>query len=72
MEANVPGFNSVCAFSGRRCSRRQQGAYVDFVNIEDLLAQSSKMLIWVGFACVYSYRFVYTPRIAVEITDDLE
>jgi hypothetical protein len=28
--------------------------YGDFVNLEDLPAQSSKMLIRVGFACVYS------------------
>ena len=43
-----------CAFSGRRCSRRQWGAYGDFVNLEDLPAQSSKMLIGIEFAYVYS------------------
>ncbi|TVU42105.1 hypothetical protein EJB05_08494 [Eragrostis curvula] len=45
MEANCLGFNGICAFSGRRRGRRQQGASGDFVNLEDLLAQSSKMLI---------------------------
>jgi hypothetical protein len=30
-----------------------RGACGDFVNLEDLPAQSSKMLIGVGFACVY-------------------
>ena len=35
-------------FNGRRRFRQQRGAYGDFVNIEDLPAQSSKMLIWVG------------------------
>ncbi|KAL6598793.1 hypothetical protein ACP70R_046053 [Stipagrostis hirtigluma subsp. patula] len=43
-----------CAFSGRRRARRQRGASGDFVNIEDLPAQSSKMLIGVGFAHVRS------------------
>jgi hypothetical protein len=28
--------------------------YGDFVNLEDSPAQSSKMLLGVGFACVYS------------------
>jgi hypothetical protein len=35
-------------------STRQQNACGDFVNLEDLSAQSSKMLLGVGFACVYS------------------
>jgi hypothetical protein len=48
------GFNGVCAFSGRRRSRRQRDACGDFVNLEDLPAQSSKMLLGVWFACVYS------------------
>ena len=52
MGANILRFNGVCEFSGRRRSRRQRGACGDFVNIEDLLAQSSKMLIGVGFAYV--------------------
>jgi hypothetical protein len=51
---NFSGFNGIFAFSGRRHSRRQRGACGDFVNLEDLLAQSSKMLLGVGFACVYS------------------
>jgi hypothetical protein len=38
--ANFSGFNDVYAFSGRRRSRRQQGACGDFVNLEDLSAQS--------------------------------
>ena len=42
------------AFSGRRCSHRQRGACGDFVNLEDLPAQSSKMLIGVGFVYVCS------------------
>jgi len=37
-------------FNGRRRFRQQRGACGDFVNIEDLPAQSSKMLIGVGFA----------------------
>jgi hypothetical protein len=52
--ANFSGFNGVCAFSGSRRSRRQRGACGDFVNLDDLPAQSSKMLLGVGFACVYS------------------
>jgi hypothetical protein len=40
--------------SGRRRSRRQRCVCGDFVNLEDLPAQSSKMLLRVGFACVYS------------------
>ena len=41
-----------CAFNGRRHFRRQRDVCGDFVNLEDLLAQSSKMLIRVGFAYV--------------------
>ena len=44
------GISRCCAFSDRRRSRRQRGACGDFVNLEDLPAQSSKMLIGVGFA----------------------
>jgi hypothetical protein len=51
--ANFSGFNGVCAFSG---FRRQRGACGDFVNLEDLLAQSSKMLLGVEFACVCIHR----------------
>jgi hypothetical protein len=40
--------------SGRRRSRRQLGACGDFVNLKDLRAQSSKMLIDVGFVYVRS------------------
>jgi hypothetical protein len=36
--ANFSRFNGVCAFSGRRRSRRQQGACGGFVNLEDLRA----------------------------------
>ena len=43
-----------CAFSGRRRERRQLGICGDFVNLENLLAQSSKMLIGVDFCvCVF-------------------
>jgi hypothetical protein len=52
--ANFSGFNGVCAFSGRRHSRRQRGACGDFANLEELPAQSSKMLLGVGFACGHS------------------
>jgi hypothetical protein len=52
--SDFSGFNGVCAFSGRRRSRRRRGACGDFVNLEDLPVQSSKMLLGVGFACVYS------------------
>jgi hypothetical protein len=52
--ANFSGFNGLCAFSGWRRSRRQRGACGDFVNLEDLPAQSSKILLGIGFACVYS------------------
>ena len=42
------------SWSGRRRSRRQRGACGDFVNFEDLPAQSSKMLIGVGLrTCVH-------------------
>jgi hypothetical protein len=34
--ANFSGFNGICAFSGRRRSRRRRGACGDFVNLEDL------------------------------------
>jgi hypothetical protein len=51
--ANLSRYNGVCAFSGRRCSRRQWGARGDFVNLEDLSFQSSKMFLRVGFACVF-------------------
>jgi hypothetical protein len=51
--ANLSRYNGVCAFSGRRCSRRQWGARGDFVNLEDLSSQSSKMFLRVGFACVF-------------------
>ena len=54
MGANFLGFNDISAFSGRRRGRRQRGASGDFVNLEDLPAQSSKMLIGVGFAYVRS------------------
>jgi hypothetical protein len=54
VRANFSGFNGVCAFSGRRRSRRQRGACGDFVNLEDFPAQSLKMLLGVGFARVYS------------------
>jgi hypothetical protein len=50
---NFSGFNSVCAFSGRRRSRRHRGACGDFVNLEDSPAQFLKMLLGVGFACVF-------------------
>ena len=43
-----------CALSGRQRSRRQRDVYGDFVNFEDLPAQSSNMLIGVGFAYVCS------------------
>ena len=52
--ANILEFNSVGAFSGRRHSRRQRGACGDFGNLEDLSAQSPKMLIKVGFTFVCS------------------
>ncbi|TVU46182.1 hypothetical protein EJB05_05701 [Eragrostis curvula] len=45
MGANFLGFSGICAFSDRRRGRRQRGASGDFVNLEDLSAQSSKMLI---------------------------
>ena len=45
---------SRCALSGRQRSRRQRGVCGDFVNLEDLPAQSSKMLIEVGLAYVCS------------------
>jgi hypothetical protein len=52
--ANFSGFNGVCAFSGRRSSRRQRGACGDFINLKDLSAQSSKMLLGVGLrACIH-------------------
>jgi hypothetical protein len=49
--ANFSRFNGVCAFSGRRHYRRQRVACGDFVNLEDLPAQSSKMLLG-GRVCV--------------------
>jgi hypothetical protein len=54
VRANFSGFNNVCAFSGRRRSRRQRDACGDFINLENLPAQSSKMIIRVEFACVCS------------------
>jgi hypothetical protein len=54
MARNLSGFNGVCFFSGRRRSCCQRGACGDFVNLEDLPAQSSKMLLGVGFAYEYS------------------
>ncbi|CAN6196470.1 unnamed protein product [Urochloa humidicola] len=36
----LPGFNRRYSFSGRRRARRQRGANGDFVNLEDLPAQS--------------------------------
>ena len=43
-----------CFCSGRRHSCRQRGACGDFINLEDLPAQSSIMLIGLEFAYVYS------------------
>ena len=43
-----------CTFSGKRCSHRQRDVCGDFINLENLLARSSKMLIWVGFVFVHS------------------
>jgi hypothetical protein len=42
---DFPEFNGVCAFIGRPRSRRQQDDCGDFVNLEDLSAQSSKILL---------------------------
>ena len=43
-----------CAFSGKRCSRRQRGACGDIVNLEDLPARSSKVLIGIDLhTCVH-------------------
>jgi hypothetical protein len=57
---NFSGFNGVCAFSGRRRSRRQRGAYGDFVSLEDLPAQSSKMLLGAPVATRQSRGFAGT------------
>jgi hypothetical protein len=46
--------NDVCAFSGKRRSRRQRGTSGEFVNLEDLPVRSSKMLLVGGFAYRYS------------------
>jgi hypothetical protein len=43
----------ICAFSGRRHSCRRQGAYGDFVDLEDLSVQFLKMIL-IGFAYVCS------------------
>ena len=56
MGANFLGFNGVCAFSGRRRSRRQRSACGDFVNLEDYICRLSlsEVLIEVGLrACIY-------------------
>jgi hypothetical protein len=46
--------NDVCAFSGRWLSHRQRDACGDFVSLEDLSVQSSKMLLGVGLhTCVH-------------------
>jgi len=49
---DILGFNGVCASSGRQRFRRQRDACGDFINLEDFAAQSLKILIEVGFACV--------------------
>jgi hypothetical protein len=59
--SEFPGFNSVCAFSGRRRFCRQRDACGDFVNLKDLPAQSSKMLLGVGFAWVILFMVGYRP-----------
>ena len=48
------GFNGVCAFSGRRRSRRQRSTCDDFVNLEDLPAQSLEGAYRGRVACMYS------------------
>jgi hypothetical protein len=65
MRANFSGVNGVCAFSGRRRSRRQRGACGDFVNLEDLPAQSSKMLLGVWLrACIHRDEYTYVVRVS--------
>jgi len=53
MEANILGFNSVVYSVGGDVSVDSE-ACSDFVNLEDLSAQFSKMLIGVGFAALSS------------------
>lgn len=43
-----------CAFNGRWRYRRQRGVCDDFVNLENVSSQASKMLLGVEFACVRS------------------
>lgn len=47
MGANFSGFNGIVL------SRVGRDARGDFVNLQDLPAQSSKMLIDIGFTCVF-------------------
>ena len=47
-------FNVVCALNGRRRCRRQRSVYSDFVNLEDLPAQSLGVAHRGRVACVYS------------------
>ena len=53
MGANFLGFNGVCAFSGMRRFRRQQSACGDFVNLENLPAQSLGGAHRGSVACVF-------------------
>jgi hypothetical protein len=53
VRANLSRFN-VFVLSVVGDARRQRDACGDFVNLEDLPAQSSKMFLEVGFTCVYS------------------
>jgi hypothetical protein len=63
-ENEFSGFNGVCGFSGGRRSRRQRGVCGDFVDIEDLPAQSSKMFVGVGFTCVFIGMSVCALRVS--------
>lgn len=45
VRANIPGFQQIYTFIGRRRSCQQRGECDDFVNLDDLLAQSSQVLI---------------------------
>ena len=53
-ESEFLEFNGVCAFSGRRRSCRQWSACGDFINLEDLPAQSLGGAHRGRVACVYS------------------
>ena len=54
MRANILKFNVVVLSMIGDVARRQRGTCDDFVNLDDLPAQSLKMLIGIWFAYVYS------------------